>query len=227
MEGLKKKRHPLVTCAMIFFAVLIFFIAAGLWVVAATGVVYIPAFSRVAYTKPEPLREVTAGVPVETYIQTLVTSELASRLQQGGGQLLDPVISVTLPENAITATVQSFSETYGDILIDIQQAQVAISEEIGIEVFLPIKNSSQETAVNIHLMIEVLDGDISIEVQDVWIGSLHVPDMLVSLAISSLINRNAAELNAQFGQYITLSEIDYQDGSVTLSGDLSVEIISF
>ncbi|KKR56119.1 hypothetical protein A2332_01125 [Candidatus Uhrbacteria bacterium RIFOXYB2_FULL_41_18] len=226
MEGFfKKKHHPFVTCAILFFVGIVFLIATGMWIVAATGIVSIPFFSRIAYTKPEPLREVSAGVPVETYIQTSVTTELASRLQQGRGQLLDPSIEVTLPENALTASLQSFSEAYGDYVIDVAHSQVVVDEDIGFEIFLPMRSSTQETAVKIQLMMIPEEGTILLDVKDVWIGSLHVPDMLVSFLASAFLERNMQQISSEFRQYVNLQSVEYNNGSLTLIGELSVEII--
>ena len=226
-EGVKRKRRPLVTCAVIVFAIILFLIAAALWIVASTGVVMLPAFSRLAYDVPQPVRVVSPGVPVETYVQTVVSEEIVKRLYSGQGVLADETMSITLPENALTATLQSMGDVVGMDLFDIEESQVALDETIGAELFFPFKNSEQQTAVRLHMMAVAEDGVVTIEVRDVWVGSLHVPMWLVGVAADAYLKNGLVELNEQMGQYVRINEIEYDNGSMTLSGDLAVDLLDF
>ena len=110
-------------------------------------------------------------------------------------------------------------------MIDVAHSQVVVDEDIGFEIFLPMRSSTQETAVKIQLMMIPEEGTILLDVKDVWIGSLHVPDMLVSFLASAFLERNMQQISSEFRQYVNLQSVEYNNGSLTLIGELSVEII--
>lgn len=226
-EEVKRKRSPLVTCAVLFFGVITLIIAGALWVVAATGLVPIPVFSRLAYDVPEPTRVVSPGVSVETYLQTVISEELVRRLYMGQGALQDRDLVVTLPENALTASLQAMDESIGLDLLDIPNSQVAISNEFGTELFFPLKYSEQDTAIRMHMKAVAEDGVVQVQLNDVWVGSLHVPMFFVGMAANNYLRESLVELNEQMGQYLRLTEISYEDGSMTMTGELAVELMEW
>lgn len=222
---LKHKIHPLVTCAVIVFALIALIMAGIAWMVAATGFVSIPLFSRLAYEVPTPLRVVTPGVPIETYIQTEVSDVLVQRLYEGQGTLQETVVEVRLPEQAFTASLRSFSEQAASGLpLDFSTAQVALDPQKGAEIFLPIKNNPQQTAIRLNVYATVQNGGIVLEVKEASIGSLPLPMSLLNPVIHAIVERNLQSLYAELGSYLRLSDISYEEGFMVLKGELTVEI---
>ncbi len=221
---LKKKPHPLVTCAVIVF-VLLGVVAAGIvWAIAATGLVTIPVFTRLAYEVPTPLRVVTPGVPIETYIQSEVSDTLMQRLYQGQGALEDTALEVSLSEQSFTASLRSLAEQAGEGLpFDFSLAQVALDPQKGAEIFLPIKNNPQQTALRLDVYATVQDGGIILDIKGASIGSLSLPLNVLNPLIHTVVEKNLESLYAELGSYVRLSEISYEDGLMILKGELAVE----
>lgn len=220
---LKKKSHPLVTCVTILFALALVFVAAVLWLVAATGLISIPLFSRLAYEVPSPLRVVTPGVPLETYIQSEVSEILTRRLYEGQGSLQDTSLEMHLTEQSFTASLRGLSQEIGEGLpFDISTAQVAIDTQKGAEIFLPFKENPQQTAVRLCVYASVQDGAISLEIKEAEIGALGVPVNMLNPLLHRVVEQNLQSLYAQLGSYVSLTSIAYEDGVMILSGNLAV-----
>jgi hypothetical protein len=220
---LKKKPHPLVTCMTIVFALVLVFVAAVLWLVAATGIMAIPIFSRLAYETPTPLRTVTPGVPLETYIQSEVSEILTRRLYEGQGSLQDTSLEMRLTEQSFTASLRGLTQEIGEGLpFDFSAAQVALDAQKGAEIFLPIKENPQQTAVRICVYASAQDGAVSLEIKEASVGALDVPMSVFNSLLHRVVEQSLRSLYEQLGSYVSLHSITYEDGVMILSGDLAV-----
>ena len=96
-----KRHRPAVGCCLIFLLVVFVCVGWIVWSLAATGLVFRPDgyLARAAYHVPTPREFVKPSVPVETVLESELSSELASRLQASGGNLSDRSISVTITQN--------------------------------------------------------------------------------------------------------------------------------
>ena len=222
----EKKHHPILIglgVLLLLFAGVVLWMS---WIAAATGLTQIPILTNLAYEKPEPVHVVTAGVPVETYVHSLVTKEVVERVQAGHGALTDTSIFVTVPDNALTASARSFTEEAGELMFNLETAQVAVDEEVGFELYLPILDNPLESAVVVHVWSEVDHNALSVTVTDVWVGNYHVPAWVVSMLVDKYLHSMLFDLNQDLSRYVAISSLYFEESSVTLAGDLNVELLS-
>jgi hypothetical protein len=213
----KKQRHSFRSCFVIFFILIICILVVAAWAVASTGVINVPVFSKFAYNKPEPERIVTPGVPLEKVIEEQVISKLAT------GSVNKP-ISLSLSESSLTASLRSVLESSADGFIDASFSQATISQDRGLTFFLPLEKSKSGSALSISVKANIKDGKLELVPEEFKIGSLHVPDSFIALFIQSFLKDQLADANKILGSYVEVQEIEYNDGSVIVSGKISAEV---
>lgn len=218
-----KKGHPILTCFLVII-VLVLIVASWLCsVVAQTGLVNIPVFTKVFYQEPEPTHQVLATVPIEESVSDEITSTINQRLQPGSLDF-DRGFSISILEGSLTASVQNLLDQAGYFEND--TAQVVVSEEVGLEVFLPVAESPLNTAMTVELSPYINDqGVIDVEINRLKIGSLNLPIWLVRLILTKPLDLVIWELNKNFVSYIDLSEVLLTEGAVTFTGDIAVDIL--
>ena len=220
----KTKRHPRLNCFFLFLAFVLILAGWIAWCVAATGLFYIPVFSSVAFQKPEPIRVVTPGTSVEVLAESTFKSVLLQRLQSGGGKLLDRNIQLALPESSLTASVRKTLEGSVIGLIDPSAAQIAVLPDQQFELFIPLKNGTQKTAVTARFNIAANHGVMTLTLKDVFVGSFHAPLLLVGSLVESYVNNQLASINQSLGSYMEVDALSYKQGSVLLSGVFTVQL---
>ncbi|MEK7620103.1 MAG: hypothetical protein AAB413_02610 [Patescibacteria group bacterium] len=221
-----RRSRPWLTCSLILLAVLVGVLVWGLWTVAATGLVRIPVFTDLAYEIPAPTRPVTSGVPAQTVMSEAFSSTLTRRLYEGGGTLSNRSISVSLEESSITASLRSFLEE-GDLdWIDASGAQVVVDPEVGVEIFVPLLGSELETAVTLTFDLGVQEGNLVVTPRKIQVGNAQVPDVLIAVFLKPFLEAELAKLNTAMVGYAKISTIEILPRTMTVSGELSVEIES-
>ncbi|MBI2475264.1 hypothetical protein HYV69_02435 [Candidatus Uhrbacteria bacterium] len=215
--GSTKQRHPFRSCFAIFFILIVLFSTAIAWALASTGIVYIPVFTQFTYQKPEPGRLVSPGVPVEKVIEEQVLSKLAAGS-------VNEVISLSLSESSLTASLRDILENAADGFIDSSFSQVTISQDKGLTLFLPLENSKSGSAILFSIKANVKDGKIELVPEELKIGSLFIPDSLTNLFLRSIIQDRLANGNKMLESYVQIQDIEYKDGSVIVRGKIAAEI---
>ena len=220
-----KTRRPKLTCAFTSLAIVAASIAWLLWVVAGTGMMHIPLFSQHAYSVPAPERVVDAGVPFEQVVDEQPSTTLTSRLQAGGGALDEQQISLSIGEDSLTSSFRSSLEELNLELVDSSGAQVMVVADKGFQLFLPIKGSAKETALQVSIWAEVDNGTIRLELGEVQLGDVGLPAFMVASLLSPMIQQYVNELNTAISAYAEVTELEYLDGRVDIAGVFSVEIL--
>jgi hypothetical protein len=221
----QKKHHPVLIAFGVLVIILVGVVLWLSWIVAATGLVHVPVLTSLVYEKPEPVRVVTAGVPVETYVHSFVTREVVERVQAGRGALTDTSLVLTIPDNALTASARGASAQEVDLYFDLETSQVAVDPAIGFEIFLPVKDNEQDTAVKVSVWSEVDHSTLAVTITDVWVGNYHVPSWLVGVFAEKYLQHMILELNQELSKYVSISTLYFEEGTVTLAGDLNVELL--
>jgi len=225
MQRKTRKHRPLITCSIIAFALVIAIAAWIGWIVAGTGLVQVPLFTNLAYEKPVPDRVVVAGVPLEDLIETELRSTLTERLQSGNGELLDNSVQLSVSEDSLTATLRSAIEEQAVPYVDSSNAQVTVHEDAGLQIYLPIENNPQETALVISLQAISQGGVLELALEDVVLGSVSIPSFILSSGLEPLLNKYLGDLNQALASYATISDFSYNEGWVEISGEFAVEIL--
>ena len=222
----KRRAKPWLTCSLFLLLVVLGVLVWGVWIVAATGLVRIPAFTPLAYEQPQPTREVSSGVPVETVLQETFTSTLTRRLYEGGGVLQNRSIEAVVSEASLTASIRTLAEESDFTWLDASRLQVVVDPEVGIEVFIPVTElvSDLDTALVFTFDIQATDGVIEVTPTSVDVGSVQVPNFVIATVLKPVLERELARVNTVVVGYARISQIEIHFGELLVNGELSVKI---
>src|SRR3989339_660555 len=163
--------------SLIVLFVLVVLIGMALWTVAATGLVTIPVISKLAYQTPSPTYVVREGIPFETLLQQQIAAETVRRAYAGDAAASNEFF-ISIPENTLTTELRDHLETSGQTFADQDGAQIVVLGESGIELFLPLRDNAQETALVVRLTLSVTEGMLRATAEDVRLGSWQMGSWL-------------------------------------------------
>lgn len=221
-----RKSKPWLTCSLVGLVVVLGVLVWGVWIVAATGLVRVPVFTDLAYEEPQPTREVSSGVPVETVLQETFTSTRTRRLYEGSGALQNRSIEAVVSEESLTASIRTLAEESDFTWLNASDIQIVIDPEVGMEVFTPLDASVSElhTAIITRFHVQANDGVIEVTPTSVMVGDLNLPKFVVATFLKPILGRELAKMNQLVVGYARISEIEIGSGQVAIKGELSVEI---
>ncbi|OGL67130.1 hypothetical protein A2856_03620 [Candidatus Uhrbacteria bacterium RIFCSPHIGHO2_01_FULL_63_20] len=193
------------------------------WLVAATGLVSVPAVSAFAYRAPAPAHLVEPGKPLDQEVGASVNALLTARLREGGGRIEERSFAIDIPESSFTASLRDGMANTDQSLFDPATAQAAVTEG-GLELFLPLRDNPRESALAFTLRLEARDGTIVPTVSRVTLGSLPIPGFLANAAAPA-VHESLAPFARELSRYASVSAVRSQEGSVRVEGELTVEVI--
>ena len=220
MKPDKKKSNFFLTCGLIAFFVFVVVIGLITWSLAATGLVSVPIFSSFAYNVPSPTYVVEAGPSLEVHLQNQIATKTVEAMQTGG-DMLNGSMSITLPETGFTTSLRSVIEESAEGQIDSENAQIAILEGQGLEVFLPLANNENESALVILLAISPQNDMLVAEIENIKIGAFRLPEWLSNLFIEPLVNNGIQEINKKLEAGAAIESIEYHQGELVLIGSIN------
>ncbi|MFH1252948.1 MAG: hypothetical protein V1664_01295 [Candidatus Uhrbacteria bacterium] len=194
------------------------------WIMAASGLVNVPIISPIAYKIPVPMQPVVPGVLIDAYVSEYFNSLITERLQAGSGELKERAVTVTLSEASLTASLRELLATENLSFFKTEPAQVAIKKDQGLEVFLPLANSSNNNALRLLLKIVVVNGKISVTYVRMTIGNLVLPDGFSKIVLKPFLDQGLQQANYKLGAYSTIDEILFEDNTLVVNGQLTVQV---
>lgn len=222
-----KKGHPILTCLLVVVLVLLVLLGlVGYWL-SLTGFVRVPFFSDQFYQAPEPTYEVQPyGQAIDAYISDELTEEINERVQATGSAEIDRNVSLLIENEHFTGTLRTYAGQESKY-VDASRAQVAaIVEDGALEVFVPLANSKQKTAVVFDLLPSVGgDGLLVVELTNMRLGQLHLPDWFSHTFVKRPIEFAVNELNKNIGKYASLEKVEVVEEGLEMTGEISAEII--
>ncbi len=226
MKQQTKPHKRWLTCLIIFLVLFLVGLSSLAWLIASTGLVSVPVFTRFAYSQPVPLREVAPGIPVETVLREQIATSFVQRFREGGRFLPSPnqTLEVRLSEASLTASVRSKLEEASLEGLEISALQVILEPDSGVEVFIPVQDSHLQTAVIFFFDVMAKDGAIAVIPKDVFVGNLRVPSFLVKTFLTPLLKQRLAQLNELIVGYGKISSLDISSGELLIQGTVSVEV---
>lgn len=198
---------------------------AGTYATAMTGLVTIPFVTSVAYHEPAPSRTVNAGASVQDVLAGEFQALITQRLQSGSGQIADRSVSVEIPETALTASLQQglAAAKYG--FFDMTRAQISSSAADGLEIFLPVAQNQQHTAIRLTIGLSIDAGVLKAQATSVTIGALALPRWIAGAIFDPPLAQGLVQFNEDVLKYITLTRVQPTDGAVAIDGDLTVQVM--
>jgi len=192
----KKRRMSWRTWVVLFVFFVIFAIIAFVtWTLAATGLVNVPIISGWAYAVPSPSRVVEEGIPFETVV---------------GQQALSSFLSI--PETTLTTELRDSLETSGQTFVEADRSQVVVIADSGIELFLPLRDNAQDTAIVVRLRLSVVDGTPTATAEAVSVGSWKLGGWLragiVNPALGAILDAAVREMKGS----VVVSSVREGDG---------------
>lgn len=201
MGAVKSRRRPgwktwtAVLVLLVIAALSILF----LWTLAATGLANVPVLTRWAYEAPAPTRVVGEGVPFEAVVQQQVPSS-----------------SLSIPETTLTTELRDSLSTSGQSFADAERAQVAVLAGEGIELFLPVRDNAQDTAMVVRLRLTVEDGAPNVDAEEVYVGSWKMwswlREGLVNPALDGALDSVAREIEGR----VSVTSVRAEEGTLLI-----------
>lgn len=135
-------------------------------------------------------------------------------------ELTEGMLTASLRQAAAAApqTTGTTKEGEPEQPFDLTRAQIAISEQKGVEVFLPLKNNPQNTAVRIYLRPSLADGALTVSLLDVWVGNLRVPPSWVESLDRDGIQEAFRSAAPGMKEHLELKSVTVKEGAVKLEG---------
>ncbi|TAK03240.1 hypothetical protein EPO34_04185 [Patescibacteria group bacterium] len=217
-------RGRAIGCAVAGLAALLLALIAAGWVVAATGLAQVPLLTGAAYRVPQPAHAVIETEPIETYVSRALSDLLGTRLRQGNGTLSDRRFSLVIPEGTFTASLRDALGRTDQNLVDAGRSQAAVTPD-GLELFLPLKDNRQGSALVLTLRLSAANGSLDAAVREVRVGSLAVPGPVTEAAFAPAVRQSLLPFTEAFGRYATLTGVSSEAGAIRFTGELSVSII--
>jgi hypothetical protein len=155
--------------------------------------------------------------------------DLFAQLDTLGGSLTSNRFRFEITEGMLTATLRQSAlampkETSAEVpsLFDLSRAQIAISKNRGLEVFLPLADNDQRSAIRVYLLARAAeDGQLVLDIQDIWLGNFHFPKWFTEPFNQGLFRKAVAALSPELLKYAVLERLEVGEGSVTLTGELT------
>lgn len=220
-----RKRKPWLACGVLLFLSVMGLILWFVWNVAATGLVQVPVLSALAYKQPEPTRVVEPGLSAGAYMEEWFATHVTQQLIEGEGEFRNRSFTLELSESSLTTSARDLvSESQMDFIGS--NVQVALLEESLIELFVPITWNGQDSVVLANMELTVVDGMLSVQPDQIQVGSLRLPTFVIATFILPNVERELRDVNAQLGGYASISEIQTSEGVLTLKGEITAEVES-
>ncbi len=170
-KKIKPKRSKFKLCCFSCVALLILFILGTVSAVAASGLMYIPGFSKVLYKEPKPTRIVQ---PLEIdNVEDYFTQKFEDEYDKKGK---DQKLTTTISEEELTAIMQFTLGVGGanSSRPEVGGLQAAVLEK-HIELFGQIKRGPINTVFILNIEPEIKNNELFLKPKELKIGALKVP----------------------------------------------------
>jgi|GEM_PF-5927742 len=101
---------------------------------------------------------------------------------------------------------------------DMARAQLAVSRQRGIELFLPLRDNVQGSSVRMYLRPAVEDGALVLHVAEAWVGNLRVPASLVATFSDAVVAGPLRAAADDMRARLVWTHVEVEDGAVRLEG---------
>ncbi|MFH1749438.1 MAG: hypothetical protein ABH837_00840 [bacterium] len=170
-KKLKPKGSRFKFCCFSCVILVILFVLGVVSAVAASGLMYIPGFSKVLYREPQPVRIVQ---PIEIdNVEDYFTQKFEDEYDKKGK---DQKLSTAISEEELTAILQYTLGIGGkkSSRPEINDLQAAVSEK-HVEFFGRIKRGPVNTVIILNIEPEIRDNELYLKPKELQAGALKLP----------------------------------------------------
>ncbi|MFA5413785.1 MAG: hypothetical protein WC348_04620 [Patescibacteria group bacterium] len=218
-EMKNKKRRKFFTCCFLKLLIVVLILGGITAVIAKTGLVDIPVFSKLFYKTPSPERMVSVNPDEEKKFEDVLAQKLEEQIgSKAEGQ---QEVALEFNEEELTSFIKSLESTND---YPFTNAQVSVTPE-AIEIFGQLKDLNQ-TFLTVALKPEITDGNLKITFEKIKIGNLSLPAVLGNLLVNRLLKDQISSAEDVISKNGTLESIDLLDGKIIFHGEINTSDFS-
>jgi len=217
VSEMKKKKHKkFFTCCLLELIIVILILGGITAMVAKTGLVEIPVFSKLFYSAPSPEKIVSTNSAEGKNFEDILGQKLEQQIESGKKSETDSQkveVALEFTEEELTGFLKDMeaAENY-----PFSDSQVSISAD-GIEIFGQLKELNK-TFLTVVLKPEVTDNNLKISFTKIKVGNLSLPDALGNFLVDSLLKDQIKSAQETISQNGKLESIDFSDGKIVFRG---------
>ncbi|MEK9130880.1 MAG: hypothetical protein AAB429_02060 [Patescibacteria group bacterium] len=169
------------------------------YVLLVAGLIGVPLVGGFVYQPPQADHVVTASAPLDS----------------------ESLQSLTFSESMLTASLRLGLDGEAGQWFEAGESQVAVIDGHGVELFLPLANNAQRSALTIVTRLDLADGALTPVVTSFHLGRLPVSPKLMNAIVESSLKSALASFNAELAKVARIEAVAYQDGNVVVTGTLT------
>ena len=169
------------------------------YVLLVAGLIGVPLVGGFVYQPPQADHVVTASAPLDS----------------------ESLQSLTFSESMLTASLRLGLDSEAGQWFEAGESQVAVIDGHGVELFLPLANNAQRSALTIVTRLDLADGALTPVVTSFHLGRLPVSPKLMNAIVESSLKSALASFNAELAKVARIEAVAYQDGNVVVTGTLT------
>jgi hypothetical protein len=213
-EMKNKKRRKFFTCCFLKLLIVVLILGGITAVVAKTGLVDIPVFSKLFYKTPSPERIVSINPDEEKKFEDVLAQKLEEQIgSKAEGQ---QEVALEFNEEELTSFIKSLESTSNHPFTN---AQVSVTPK-AIEIFGQFKDLNQ-TFLTVALKPEITDGNLKITFEKIKIGNLSLPAVLGNSLVNKLLKDQISSVEDVISKNGTLKSIDLLDRKIIFHGKIN------
>lgn len=223
-EMKKKKRRKFLTCCFLELTTILVLLSLVLIVLAKTGLVQIPFFSKFFFKKSIPQRIVTVTQDEIANFEANFTEKLKQQVMlkvQPGitGQKVE--VNLELTENDLTAFIKNLEMNNK---LPLKNSQASVTPE-AIEIFGEIIEP-QETSLIIAIKPELQDNNLKINFKKIKLGNLSIPIYFGSSLMNKFLTQQLREIEEAISRVGKLENISLTNKKIILKGQVDVLVFT-
>lgn len=213
-EARRKKMSRCFGCCAAIILVILVLASLVSFVLAKTGLVNIPVFTKLFYNTPKPGRAVevkTSGVPV----MESLNQQLAKQLGSAGKNNKPIFLDLKISEEELSAMLKSAAGQAGQNA-SAPDFQVAIMPD-KLEFFGQIPQISN-SFLTLGIMPKVVGGQLALDLVSVKVGNLALPASAANLLVQDFMSQQLKKINEFLSSQGELESINLYDGYMEIKG---------
>lgn len=208
-----KKRKKFFTCCFLKLLIVILVLGGITAIVAKTGMVDIPVFSKFFYKTPVPTQVISGETAGDKLFEDVLAQKIEQQIKSEKSIVDGQKVKITLDftEEELTGFLKDAQENED---FPFSASQISINPE-GMEFFGQFKELNK-TFLTVAIKPEVADGNFKISFEKIKIGNLSLPPAIGNFLINSFLKDQINSLQEIVSKNGKLDGVDLSDGKILL-----------